>query len=177
MDNHQLINQDSGNTEWWTPKPIIRAAHRIMGGIDLDVACSVAAREYQERHASIISANSLAVDWFGKVWMNHPFGRGQNEKWINKLTGSVTRRDVEQACCITFASVSERWFQPLLRYPQFFFCGRINYIDPSTLKPVKGVTKGSVFTYLYNPEAMDYETARQALRDAMEIDNIEGVAK
>lgn len=178
MDNHQYINQTSDNTEWWTPKPIVRVASRLMGGIDLDVACSPAAWEYQEWHAeSIIPANALSVQWFGKVWMNHPFGRGRNQQWVEYLTRFHTQRDVTQACCITFASVSERWFQPLLRFPQFFFCGRVNYIDPATLTPVKGVTKGSVFTYLYDFEQYEYEGARQALRDAMEIDLIEGVAK
>jgi len=55
---------------------------------------------------------------------------------------------VDQICILTFASLSEQWFRPLLDYPICFFYGRINYIDPDTGEPVKGVTKGSCLTYL-----------------------------
>lgn len=178
LANHQLINQDSGNTEWWTPKPIVQVAKRLMGWIDLDPACSVEAWNYQGQHSGIHYAdNGLEREWFGKVWMNHPFGRQHNMNWINRVVSTISDKEIEQACCITFASVSERWFQPLLQYPMFFFCGRINYIDPVSEKPVKGVTKGSVFTYLYNPELYCYEEARQALRNVMASAGFEGVAK
>lgn len=33
MDNAQLINQTSGDVEWYTPARIIEAARRCMGGI------------------------------------------------------------------------------------------------------------------------------------------------
>jgi len=45
MNNHQLVNQTSGRTEWYTPPPIIEAARRTMGGIDCDPASSAAANE------------------------------------------------------------------------------------------------------------------------------------
>lgn len=52
-----------------------------------------------------------------------------------------------QACCITYACTSERWFQPLLAFPMCFLVPRTNYYLPDgTLK--RGVTKGSVVTYL-----------------------------
>jgi len=36
MENHELINQSSGNVEWWTPMDIIEAAKELFGGeIDL----------------------------------------------------------------------------------------------------------------------------------------------
>lgn len=178
MDNHQYINKDSGNTEWWTPKPIVAVAKRIMGGIDLDPACSTEAWNYHEKHALVhYSENGINQGWFGRVWMNHPFGRNSNSLWINRLNAAYDAGFVQQACCITFASISEKWFQPLLQYPQFFFCGRINYIDPVTLNPIRGVTKGSLFTYLYDRNRFDYELARRTLRDTMELEGFTGVAK
>ena len=54
---------------------------------------------------------------------------------------------IEQACCITFAATSEAWFRPLLNYPQCFIHGRTNYYLPDGTKK-RGVTKGSVVTYL-----------------------------
>ena len=40
---HQLVNQDSGDTEYYTPGFIVEAARRVMGGIDLDPFSSAAA--------------------------------------------------------------------------------------------------------------------------------------
>ena len=51
------------------------------------------------------------------------------------------------SCCITFASTSERWFQPLFAYPLCFLHPRTNYLLPDG-SPKRGVTKGSVVAYL-----------------------------
>ena len=45
MNSAQLINQDSGEFEYYTPEFIIEAARRTMGGIDLDPASSFVANE------------------------------------------------------------------------------------------------------------------------------------
>lgn len=93
MDNHQLINQTSGNTEWYTPPEIIEAARRVMGGIDLDPASSAAANRvvkagtFYGRPDYIIDGmmnkwpvlrfvdqGGLSRPWFGRMFQNHPFG-------------------------------------------------------------------------------------------------------
>lgn len=148
MNRHKLINQDSGNTEYYTPSKIIEAARRVMGSIDLDPASSsianktvMATKIYTEKD------NGLEYAWAGNVWMNHPFGRKQNATWINKLISEYTNGYVNQACCITYASTAEAWYQPLSVFPQCFLSPRTNYRLPdSSIK--RGATKGSVVTYL-----------------------------
>lgn len=151
MNNATLINQDSGNYEYYTPSHIIELARTVMDGkIDLDPFSSIIAN--QRVKASRIYTkddNALLPDnkWVGNVWMNHPFGREMNKKAIKKLVGEYINGNVTQACCITFAATSEEWFRPLLSYPMCFIHGRTNYyLKDGTLK--KGVTKGSVVTYL-----------------------------
>lgn len=98
--------------------------------------------------------------WFGNVWLNHPFGvperactdgctkkrcrsRGWHTAndlpgtphWINKLVSDYESGVVAQACTIIFASISEAWFTPLKPYAICLIDGRINYLDPDTLKP------------------------------------------
>jgi hypothetical protein len=172
MDSHQLINQSSGLVEYYTPPGIVAAAREAMGGIDLDPASSQEANE-RIRASSFftIKDNSLGRPWFGRVWMNHPFGKPEkackpgcaktscakrgyhllndkpgNADWINKLVSEYESGRVEQACCITFACTSEAWFRPLLRRPQCFLYGRTNYILPGG-DVLQGVTKGSCVTY------------------------------
>lgn len=147
-DNAQAINQDSGNYEYYTPPEIVEAAREVMHGIFLDPASSYQANKkirallwYGEKE------NGLDQEWIGRVWMNHPFSRINNPLWINKLISEYKKGNVKEACCITYAATSEVWFQPLLQFPQCFLSPRTNYYLPDGTKK-KGVTKGSVVTYL-----------------------------
>lgn len=148
MNNSQLINQTSGRVEWYTPEQIIDAAHQTMGSIDLDPAsCAIANETVRAVRYFTNAADGLGQSWHGNVWLNHPFGRTTNKPWIEWLTYQYALGNVKQACCITFACTSEQWFQPLFRFPQCYLSPRTNYLGPDG-KPVKGVTKGSVVTYL-----------------------------
>lgn len=118
-----------------------------------------------------VKANGLSRMWHGRVWLNHPFHGGwkactkdcrrkscqkrghiyhdipSNADWINKLVGEFKSKRVIEACCITFAATSEKWFQPLLERPQCFLFPRTNYLLPNG-KTLEGITKGSAVTYL-----------------------------
>lgn len=148
MTDAQLINQDSGQVEWYTPLDIIIAARHCMGGcIDLDPASSATANarinatRYFDKET-----DGLKQEWFGRVWLNHPYGRGVNHLWINKLVEEYEHERTIAACCITFASTSEKWFRPLLARPQCFLHGRTGFVKPDGT-PMDGNTKGSVVTY------------------------------
>lgn len=165
--NHQLVNQDSGDTNYFTPQVIVDAARSTMGGIDLDPASSPAANVgVAALKIFTVKDDGITQKWSGRIWFNPPFGRPEAacstscEKehshhsfplhgtgaWINKLIAEIELEYVTEACCITFAATSERWFQPLLRRPQCYLSPRTNYYLPDgTVK--KGVTKGSVVTY------------------------------
>lgn len=158
MNNAQLINQTSGKTEYYTPIGIVDAARRVMGGIDLDPASSCAANaRIGAGKFYTIENNGLDLRWFGRIWMNHPFGRMSNPRWVEKLISEFEAGNISQALCITFACTSEVWFQPLLDFPQCFLSPRTNYDLPDGTK-LRGVTKGSVITYLgHNVESFEKE--------------------
>lgn len=147
MTNHQLINQTSNNTEYWTPSSIIEAARDTMGVIDLDPASSELANERVLAHQYFTKEDDgLKQKWFGNVWMNHPFGRVENPLWIEKLEYEFGLGAVQEACCLTYACTSEAWFRPLLLRPQVYLQPRTNFILPDG-NTKRGVTKGSVVTY------------------------------
>jgi hypothetical protein len=146
MSNAQLINQDSGDYEYYTPIDIVDMARDVMGGIDLDPSSSDIANK-EIGAVQYFDHNGLNEVWRGKVWMNHPFSRVNNPLWIDKLVSSYEEGFVTEACCITYAATSEVWFRPLLNYTQCFIHGRTNYYLPDGTKKT-GVTKGSVVTYL-----------------------------
>ncbi len=147
MDNHLLILQSSGSTEWWTPQPIIDAAREVLGGIDLDPAsCAEANKRVRAARFFTCAADGLRQTWSGRIWLNHPFSREFNSAWVEKLVSEFREGNVISACSICFASTSERWFKPLLAFPQCFLSPRTNYLLPDG-SVARGVTKGSVVTY------------------------------
>lgn len=170
---HQLVNQDSGDCEHYTPEELMLLTHRVLGHIDLDPASNelanevVRAKSYFTKHD-----NGLSKPWFGKVWMNHPFHKGENAckanckkktcinrghcitenipsnyDWTSYLANEYEEGRVDEAICITFSSMSEVWMtEPLLPRLQCFPRGRIHYRKPDgTIN--KQATKGSVLTY------------------------------
>lgn len=162
----QLINQDSGDTEYYTPAEIVEAARAVMGGIDLDPASSPVANQ-RVGAARIYTAadDGLSLPWRGRVWMNHPFSRENNKVWPRKLVAEYRAGNVDQACCITFAATSEEWFQPLYDFPMCFLSPRTGYIVPSGGKK-PGATKGSVVTY-FGPRVATFAGVFSALGRVM----------
>lgn len=148
MDSHQLINQTSGNVEWYTPSRIVEAARRVMGWFDLDPASSeIANQTVRAGEYYTILDDGLKLRWHGRVWLNHPYGRHGNREWIKKLCDSYQAGTIHSACCICFAATSERWFQPLFDYTICFPFKRVNFLDPNG-RMIEGVTKGCAITYL-----------------------------
>lgn len=159
MNAAQHINQSSGNVEIYTPGNILEAARLTLGAFDLDPASSSAANERVMAARIFTQADDgLSQPWSGRIWMNHPFGKKDkktghpgNSAWIDKLESEFVAGNVTAACCICFASTSEKWFRPLLFRPQCFLSPRLNYLLPNG-SVYRGVTKGSVVTYFgYSP--------------------------
>ncbi|MBP8055109.1 MAG: hypothetical protein KA314_04675 [Chloroflexi bacterium] len=191
MDSHQLIHQDSGNTEYWTPVKILEAAREVLGQIDFDPASCEGAND-RVKAKRFLSApefqivrewgglpvrqyemnTAFRIPWRGRVWLNHPFAVAEapckkgctkqrcikrgwhtltplpgNADWVGRLLENYTKGYIGEALSICFAATSERWFRPLMQYPQCFLSPRLNYDTPDG-KAFTGSTKGSVVTYL-----------------------------
>lgn len=70
-----LVNQTSGDTEWYTDPRILASARDVLGAIDLDPASSPIANENVKAARYFTRADDgLSRPWKGRVWMNHPFG-------------------------------------------------------------------------------------------------------
>ena len=173
---HQQINQDSGNYEYYTPPQFTDSARVVMGDIDLDPASSeIANRDIKARKIFTKETNGLGEVWSGRVWMNHPFSKGEkkcfknrarckkqvckdrgyhidfdlpgNTHWIKQIVNEYEKGAVTEAIMICYASTSETWFFPLLDYPQCYIRGRVDYYNDKG-ELIKGCPKGSVITYL-----------------------------
>lgn len=89
MNNANLINQSSGEFEYYTPLAISDLAREVMGSIDLDPASSCIANErIKAKQFFTINDDGLSKEWHGRVFLNHPFHRGEKacKPNCNKVT-------------------------------------------------------------------------------------------
>ena len=66
--------------EWYTPKEIIDA----LGEFDLDPCSPINPPFVHAKNNFTVKENGLNKIWFGRVYMNPPYGKGM-EMWIEKL--------------------------------------------------------------------------------------------
>lgn len=125
----------SGN-EWYTPPTYTLAARQLMGAIDLDPASCAKANEFvQARHYYTREENGLTLPWFGRIFLNPPFGRtvmgrGSNLKhFCNKLESEYLAGNVEQAILLVPANTATSWFIPLWNRPICFPFKRIRFLQ------------------------------------------------
>jgi phage N-6-adenine-methyltransferase len=103
----------TGDTEWYTPAPILEAACEVMGGIDLDPASSDA----QQGQASVkaaqyftIGTNGLAYPWCGRVWLNPPYARGWIDLFVEKMVASYRSGEMQTGILLTNSSTETKWW-------------------------------------------------------------------
>lgn len=78
MSSHQSVAMIKD--EWLTPPYILRA----LGRFDLD-PCAPVSRPWQTAvNHFTIEDNGLLQNWFGRVWLNPPYG-AQTHEWLSKL--------------------------------------------------------------------------------------------
>ena len=66
--------------EWLTPPELVKQ----LGAFDLDPCTPVHPPFVHATHNFTIHDNGIAQPWFGRVYLNPPYGKGM-EKWLEKL--------------------------------------------------------------------------------------------
>lgn len=66
--------------EWLTPPELVIK----LGEFDLDPCSPINAPFFHAKNNFTISDDGLSKDWFGRVYLNPPYGRGM-ELWLEKL--------------------------------------------------------------------------------------------
>ena len=122
--------------DWMTPKGIVDS----LGVFDLD-PCASSLDPTRLATAGFTEAmDGLTQVWHGRVWLNPPYGDATRE-WIKKLARHPN------GIALIPPRVGSKWFHKEVLETcdaVLFLKGRIAFIDPSTMKPVKGNNVDSI---------------------------------
>jgi hypothetical protein len=127
------VSYNTGENEWYTPKEYIEAARKVMGGIDLDPASSIAANGIV-RATSFFSksANGLDQKWWGNVFLNPPYSSDLIKKFTSKFIFHVQSSEIHSGIVLVNNSTETAWFRKLIDSAAavLFTSHRVKFLDP-----------------------------------------------
>jgi len=118
---HASSKQDA----WSTPPHIIRRALDVLGEIDLDPA-SDGITVPALNHYTEATCDGLTASWFGRVWLNPPYGRTIGA-WTRKAVREFDEGLVTEMILLVPARVDTKWFRGLLGGVICFLHGRLKF--------------------------------------------------
>ena len=119
----------SASPEWYTPPEIAEPIAAFLGGLDLDPAARGSTAIPALRHEIV---DGLAIDWYGRILLNPPYGRGVINKWINKTLEQ--RPNYDEIVLVLPARVGADWFHPLSDFTLCMLYNRIRFIPGEAIK-------------------------------------------
>ncbi|WP_028665606.1 DNA N-6-adenine-methyltransferase [Runella zeae] len=78
--NTSFERSTNTKVDWLTPPELVKK----LGYFDLDPCCPLDAPFYHAKQNFTVDEDDLSQDWFGRVYLNPPYGKGM-ELWIEKL--------------------------------------------------------------------------------------------
>lgn len=118
----------SETAEHYTPPAIVKRVIRLLGEIDLDPCSNLGIPNVPARVHYTKIEDGLAPPWFGRVYMNPPYGR-EIGSWVGKLVREYIEGDVHSAVTLLPARVDTSWFGMLYGFPICFLRGRLRFLD------------------------------------------------
>lgn len=127
--------------DFYTHVAITTAAREAMGAIDLDPAsCDEANRGVQAARFFAAKENGLLHDWFGRVWINPPFGSWRDE-WAPKLLSEWRSGRVQQICALASTrAITAQGFHTIVQSADAMWIayGRLRFWGPKAGEPDEG---------------------------------------
>ena len=127
----------SDRVEWLTPPEVIEATLSVLGSIDLD-PCSDARRNVPAAHHYTQGDKGLTKPWFGRVYMNPPYGRAM-KAWGRKLVDAFESGAMQEAVALLPSRTDTAWFRMLRNYPRTFIKGRLTFSGHHSPAPFPSV--------------------------------------
>lgn len=122
MNTQFEVNKEKTTTTWLTPPSLIKK----LGDFDLDPCAAINQPWATAKTHFTEKEDGLSQEWFGRVWMNPPYGRKEMPKWLKKMAQH------NRGIALTFnRSETEQFFDYVWPVASgiFFLKGRIKFLD------------------------------------------------
>lgn len=133
-----LPNHVERSTDWLTPKPIVEAASRTLGNIDLDPAADQFANVPAARHYTP-AQDGLCADnvWQGSVFLNPPCEPSLLEQFAFRLATEFDAGSVTEAILLLPSQTDADWYRRFRNFARVF----IAKLDEASGLPIdRGLT-------------------------------------
>jgi hypothetical protein len=151
----QLLTSTS--EKWKTPPDLVSEIADFLGGIDLDPCGdpehNVPAAEHYD---GTNGRDGLKLPWYGRVFMNPPYGR-EMKRWVERFC----TEPIDEGIALLKAATDTQWFKPLWQYPICFLEHRVYFLGEDN-RTLASSTVPSVLVYRHPNE--DEDLARAAAR-------------
>lgn len=128
------IHFSSTNSEWYTPLALIERVVYMLGEIDLDPCSNEGKPNIPARQHFTYADNGLSHPWYGRLYMNPPYGRAMAQ-WIVYLCTEYEEGRVIEALCLVPARTDTQWFRRLKKYPRCCLWGRLRFVGAENSAP------------------------------------------
>lgn len=125
----------SKSVEHGTPDDLFEALAAEFGPFDLDAAAS------DQLHKTpcyfSMAGNGLRLPWFGRVWVNPPYGRCIRD-WLLKALGELAAGRVSRVVFLIPAATSTSWWHDIVKPHASeirFLRGRLTFKGSKTCAP------------------------------------------
>ena len=164
--NRGVRQAKPGPAEWYSPAWVVELARDTLGAIDCDPASDATAQAsvqamnwYGEGVPDKAGGLSPHANWYGRLWMNPPYGKGLLQAFIARLIAEIDAGNVTQALVLTsvHAMSSASTGQPLMRAScgSCVLSGRLTFWGPNSTGATP--TFGSVVTGLGDVDLTRFE--------------------
>jgi len=130
----ESVHFSSESTEWTTPEIIIEKTIQLLGEIDLDPCSNPDFPNVPAKNHFSKIDNGLEKDWYGKVYMNPPYGN-VIKKWIEKVCTEYEKDNIKEAIVLVPSRTDTEWFRRLVNHPRCFIWGRLKFGDSGNSAP------------------------------------------
>ena len=127
------VHYSSLSPEWKTPEEIIARVIDVLGSIDLD-PCADDERHVPAKAHFTKRKDGLSRYWFGRIFMNPPYGRTIGQ-WLGHLLREYHSGRTIEAIALVPARTETQWMQVLHGYPMCFIRGRLRFSDNANGAP------------------------------------------
>lgn len=128
------VHYSSDTYEWYTPTEIIECVLRVLGEINLDPCSNEGEPNIPALSHFTVRDDGLAQNWFGRVYMNPPYGRVIS-LWAEKLNTEFIRSHVIEAIALVPARTDTDWFRLFRDCAICFIDGRLRFSGMNNSAP------------------------------------------